>query len=64
MNSAIPYTASHPKVAWRIAFFVGLLPVALAIIVRLKLKEPEDWIRKKDIIVPTGSRWERFIQVI
>ena len=32
---------------WRYAFFVGALPAVLALLLRLKLKEPEKWVEEK-----------------
>ena len=37
------YFAGSPEVAWRYVFLFGLLPAAVAFIVRLFVKEPERW---------------------
>jgi MFS family permease len=37
------YFAGSPEVAWRYVFLFGLLPAAVAFIVRLFIKEPERW---------------------
>jgi MFS family permease len=35
--------ASNPQMAWRAVFLTGLVPVAVAVAIRLKVKEPEHW---------------------
>ena len=42
--------ASNPSMAWRLAFLTGLVPAALAIIIRWKVKEPPVW--KKQSVQP------------
>ena len=37
------YFAGSPEVAWRYVFLFGLLPAAVAFLVRLFVKEPERW---------------------
>ena len=37
------YFAGSPEVAWRYVFLFGLLPAAVAFLVRLFIKEPERW---------------------
>jgi MFS family permease len=37
------YFAGSPEVAWRYVFLFGLLPAAIAFLVRLFVKEPERW---------------------
>lgn len=39
----LDFIASNPELSWRTVFLTGLLPVALAVWVRLKIKEPETW---------------------
>ncbi len=39
--------ASQTDLAWRAVFLTGLIPAAIAIIIRIKVKEPETW-RKLD----------------
>ncbi len=34
--------------AWRLVFLVGIIPAALALFIRRRLKEPESWQRAKD----------------
>jgi MFS family permease len=34
--------------SWRVMFFVGLLPAIVAVFARLKVKEPEKWVREHD----------------
>ena len=35
--------ASDPTTSWRAVFLTGLVPVAVALLIRLKVKEPEAW---------------------
>lgn len=35
--------ANNPQTSWRVVFLTGLIPVAVALAIRLKLKEPEHW---------------------
>jgi MFS family permease len=35
--------ASNPQMSWRAVFLTGLVPVIVAIAIRLKVKEPEGW---------------------
>jgi len=35
--------ADHPEVSWRYVFLCGLIPAAIALLVRLLVKEPERW---------------------
>jgi MFS family permease len=35
--------ASNPHTSWRYVFLTGLVPVAVAVAIRLKVKEPEHW---------------------
>jgi len=37
-----------PLTAWRIAFLLGTIPAAIALLVRRRLKEPERWVEVKD----------------
>ena len=37
------YFSGNPEVAWRIVFLFGLVPAAVAFLVRLFVKEPERW---------------------
>ena len=34
--------------SWRLMFFVGLLPAVVAVFARMKVKEPERWVRERD----------------
>lgn len=38
VTSVIPVTANRPELGWRVVFFVGLLPVLVAVGIRLQLK--------------------------
>ncbi|HEX6765089.1 MAG TPA: MFS transporter [Polyangiaceae bacterium] len=35
--------ASDPSLSWRVVFLTGLVPAAVALAIRLKVKEPEGW---------------------
>lgn len=35
--------ASNPDLSWRAVFLTGLIPAAVAILIRMKVKEPEAW---------------------
>jgi MFS family permease len=35
--------ASNPQLSWRAVFLTGLIPVIVALAIRLKVKEPEGW---------------------
>jgi MFS family permease len=35
--------ASNPSMSWRAVFLTGLVPAAAAFLIRLKIKEPEQW---------------------
>jgi MFS family permease len=35
--------ASDPNLSWRVVFLTGLVPAAVAVVIRLKIKEPEGW---------------------
>ncbi len=35
--------AADPHLAWRVVFLTGLVPAAAALLIRLKVKEPEHW---------------------
>jgi MFS family permease len=41
-----------PEVAWRYVFLFGLLPAAVAFLVRLFIKEPERWTRVASTVAP------------
>jgi MFS family permease len=44
-----------PEIAWRYVFLFGLLPAAVAFVVRLFIKEPERWKRVAAAVHPTIS---------
>ncbi|MDD3761844.1 MAG: MFS transporter [Nevskiales bacterium] len=44
--------ADQPEVSWRYVFLFGLIPVAVASIVRVFLKEPERWTRSAGATAP------------
>jgi MFS family permease len=35
--------ASDPSLSWRVVFLTGLIPAGVAVLIRLKVKEPEHW---------------------
>src|SRR6266566_925299 len=46
------YFKGNPEVAWRYVFLFGLVPAAIAFIVRLFVKEPERWKSVAEIAAP------------
>ena len=50
------YFAGSPEVAWRYVFLFGLLPAAVAFIVRLFVKEPERWKNAASHAAPPADR--------
>lgn len=43
----IPIIANNSDLSWRLVFLTGLLPAALAFVIRLKVHEPEKWLQRK-----------------
>lgn len=43
----------HPDVSWRYVFLFGLIPAAVAFLVRMFIKEPERWKKVADSVRPT-----------
>ncbi|MFN8140513.1 MAG: MFS transporter [Fimbriimonadales bacterium] len=43
------HLADNPEYAWRIVFLFGLVPAAVAFLVRMFVKEPERWQATKDL---------------
>lgn len=41
-------TEAIPDLNWRLAFAVGVLPAVLTIWIRMKLKEPESWLKARE----------------
>lgn len=39
----VSFVADNPSLSWRLVFLTGLLPVAFAILIRIRLKEPNSW---------------------
>jgi MFS family permease len=35
--------AQNPSLSWRVVFLTGLVPAAVALVLRMKVKEPESW---------------------
>jgi MFS family permease len=48
--------AGQPQIAWRYVFLAGLLPVALALLVRVFLHESEQWQASRVHAAPAGPR--------
>jgi|CXWL01.1.fsa_nt_gi MFS family permease len=56
--------AAHPELAWRVVFFTGLVPAVFAILIRIRVKEPERWAavadqartRVRDLFAPALRR--------
>jgi MFS family permease len=44
--------ADQPEVSWRYVFLSGLIPAAVALVVRAFVKEPERWVSNKDRTPP------------
>jgi MFS family permease len=45
---------------WRVMFFVGLVPALVALLVRLKVREPEKWTEAKATTKTRLTLWELF----
>jgi MFS family permease len=41
--------ASDPDLSWRAVFLTGLIPAVVALLIRLKVKEPETWERRAEV---------------
>ncbi|HEX4618759.1 MAG TPA: MFS transporter, partial [Steroidobacteraceae bacterium] len=48
--------AAQPQLAWRYVFLAGLLPVVVALLVRLFLRESEQWQASRTRAAPSGPR--------
>jgi MFS family permease len=48
--------AGQPQLAWRYVFLAGLLPVLLALLVRIFLRESEQWQASRARAAPSGPR--------
>jgi MFS family permease len=48
--------ASQPQIAWRYVFLAGLLPVLLALLVRVFLRESEPWQASRAAAAPASPR--------
>src|SRR5262249_2887469 len=44
----IPALAARPDLAWRFVFLSGLVPAAVALWIRRRVREPEIWRRERD----------------
>lgn len=40
--------ASNPNLSWRVVFLTGLVPAAAAILIRMKIREPEGWVAAEE----------------
>ena len=50
---AAVWLAASPETSWRVVFLFGLIPAAVAFVVRLFVKEPERWRAVKARVAPT-----------
>jgi MFS family permease len=46
------HMSAHPETAWRYVFLTGLIPAAVAFLVRLTLREPERWAAARTTAAP------------
>jgi MFS family permease len=53
---AAVWMADAPESSWRVVFLFGLIPAALAFVVRMFVKEPERWKSLKDKVAPASIR--------
>jgi MFS family permease len=53
---AAVWLAESPETSWRIVFLFGLIPAALAFLVRLFVREPERWQAVKQAVAPPRIR--------
>jgi len=47
-KTKIGFTAADPSLAWRAVFLTGLVPAFVAVLIRLKVKEPPMWKQTKE----------------
>lgn len=50
------WLSSQPESSWRYVLLFGLLPAAVALVVRLFVKEPERWVAKADAVKAAPPR--------
>src|SRR5262245_26779430 len=50
------WLADAPETSWRVVFLFGLVPAAIAFIVRLFVKEPERWAQVRGRVTPPRIR--------
>lgn len=48
LTRKVQFLASDPDLAWRLVFLTGLIPAGLAILIRLKVREPEKWLSGRE----------------
>ncbi|NJD30272.1 MAG: MFS transporter [Gammaproteobacteria bacterium] len=53
---AAVWLAGSPEHSWRIVFLFGLVPAAVAFVVRMFVKEPERWKAVREKLPPAGMR--------
>ncbi len=53
---AAVWLAGSPEHSWRIVFLFGLVPAAVAFVVRMFVKEPERWKAVREKLPPAGIR--------
>ena len=49
---AAVWLAESPETSWRVVFLFGLVPAAIAFVVRLFVKEPERWAQVRERLTP------------
>jgi MFS family permease len=58
LATLVTYQVGHvwmpdrPDISWRYVFLSGLIPAAVALLVRFFVKEPERWVKVKDTVQP------------
>ena len=53
---AAVWMADAPETSWRVVFLFGLVPAAVAFLVRLFVKEPERWQAVREMVAPPRIR--------
>jgi MFS family permease len=55
-----PQTTIGGMAGWRVLFLIGILPALLVVLIRLRLREPERWLRARDqAAAGAGDEWHR-----
>jgi MFS family permease len=56
-------TTIKPGSAWRYLFLIGALPAFLCVFIQLRLKEPEKWIKAREVGRMTGARFGSYVSL-